>query len=310
MKKLLLIALMLCSTAVSWGQNILISPKNDSAYAPTKLGLQWTHQLNIKSYYIQTDTSSNFNSALFKNQSSHNSSGSTMVGAILNDTISNLKYGMTYYWRVKMLNINNVDSSYSETNKITTFSKPKLVGPINGASNVSLMGDMFFESKIGAIQYHYQVGTTNVFTSPIYNTTLPIGYVFKEMENISVHLPDTLNSNTLYYWHIKEINAVDSSDWSETWSFTTEKANQVIDLNNLNDITIYPNPASTEVSIEFTNDLRSIELVDLSGKTIYSSASSTRKYLINTYNYAAGMYYIKVNTIEGGSKIFKLMIAF
>lgn len=79
------------------------------------------------------------------------------------------------------------------------------------------------------------------------------------------------------------------------------------ELTNLSALNIFPNPASDEVSVSFNlNDASdvTVEVMDLTGKvmaTVMSANNVTgmQKSVVNTTNYAAGMYVINITTNEG-----------
>jgi hypothetical protein len=70
-------------------------------------------------------------------------------------------------------------------------------------------------------------------------------------------------------------------------------------LSNLN---VFPNPTSGEFSIETTNTLtKSIEVIDITGKVVYSTASNLDVVKFNLKDIANGVYYVKIqsnNSVE------------
>jgi len=308
MKKLFLAILLILLVIKVKAQTILELPKNDSADLPTMVGLSWIHQANIVSYSLEVDTSNTFSSPLLITQMSYTNATTIPIGSSLSDTVSDLNYGEDYYWRLKMYDVNMIDSSYSEIFRFQTFEKTALIGPVDGATNVSLYGDMFFKSRKGAVVYRYQVSTTNVFTSPIYDNYIGGGYVFQENVNFSVHLSSLLQNNTDYYWHVKELNGKDSSDWSETWKFTTEttSSKQIIESGG---IKIYPNPATSYFNYEASDLVQFFSLSDLNGKILYTEMITSSKGKIDLSSCSPGVYFLSLNMLSGESKTLKLIIA-
>ena len=62
-----------------------------------------------------------------------------------------------------------------------------------------------------------------------------------------------------------------------------------------NSITIYPNPAENVINISSPNQINNITIYNYVGQTVYQG-NSTR---INTGNFKAGVYIIKVETWKG-----------
>ena len=82
----------------------------------------------------------------------------------------------------------------------------------------------------------------------------------------------------------------------------------VVDMEEV-DFDIYPNPANEQVLIELDNDTYTIEIVDVTGKVI-SSTQSNGNTTISTVNYANGLYFVKVSSIDGtATSTTKLMVS-
>lgn len=68
----------------------------------------------------------------------------------------------------------------------------------------------------------------------------------------------------------------------------------------LGGINIYPNPATNTLNITSTQtDIERIELIDMLGQTIYSTHSSSANISINISGYAAGVYLVRIHTLQG-----------
>ena len=69
----------------------------------------------------------------------------------------------------------------------------------------------------GGTLYHYQYDKTPDFTSAdLMEGTVPVGTSQATLYN--------LEENTLYYWRVREMSAVDTTAWSAVWHFTTRLA--------------------------------------------------------------------------------------
>ena len=73
---------------------------------------------------------------------------------------------------------------------------------------------------------------------------------------------------------------VDTSDWSETWSFTVEGYAGIGDNNFTSELVdIYPNPSDGEINLvinSYANDLYNISIVDVTGKLIYEESMNCK----------------------------------
>jgi len=69
-----------------------------------------------------------------------------------------------------------------------------------------------------------------------------------------------------------------------------------------NSITIYPNPALTEVTIKSTTAIESVEVVNMMGQVVTSPRPSPkeREVLLDVRSLPAGVYFVKVNGVYGG----------
>jgi Flp pilus assembly pilin Flp len=67
------------------------------------------------------------------------------------------------------------------------------------------------------------------------------------------------------------------------------------ELNNAVAISLYPNPTSGKITIQ-CNDMQQLELLDITGKTVYEQAVSSNMLEIDISTYSKGLYFIKVTT--------------
>jgi hypothetical protein len=125
------------------------------------------------------------------------------------------------------------------------------------------------------------VGTTYVDTHP--STTEP-GATFK------YYVTDVFN------------NSVDGSFLCESASDTITVNWPAVGINNLNggQISIYPNPAKEMVTIESTSSIKTVEVLNFIGQTVYSNnLVDNAKLQVNVGTLAPGVYFVKIATVEG-----------
>lgn len=81
-----------------------------------------------------------------------------------------------------------------------------------------------------------------------------------------------------------------------------------IELKGLNaELTIYPNPATSIVTIECAN-AKQLLIIDYLGRTVKQFKVSSEKLIINTKQFAKGLYTVQIITTNGDLKTEKLMI--
>ena len=112
-------------------------------------------------------------------------------------------------------------------------SVPTLSSPINAASAQQLNVTLNWNQSSNATSYNLEVSTTSGF-STIANT---LNTITANTTTLTGLLP-----GTTYYWRVKANNADGSSDWSASWSFTTDIAMPTLSLptNGLSNATIAP----------------------------------------------------------------------
>jgi len=64
---------------------------------------------------------------------------------------------------------------------------------------------------------------------------------------------------------------------------------------SINDILIYPNPATDVINISSANEIQNVSIFNYVGQTIYNGSDIK----INTSNFEAGLYLIRIETKEG-----------
>ena len=71
-------------------------------------------------------------------------------------------------------------------------------------------------------------------------------------------------------------------------------------------IAVYPNPATTEVTVKANNNIKSIQLYDAQGRIILTSLTDSLEWKLDISNYSKGIYFIKIIT-EKGAQVQKLL---
>lgn len=105
-------------------------------------------------------------------------------------------------------------------------------------------------------------------------------------------------------------NWIESNNWinsnQNTNTFVSGGEKILKSINREGEISIYPNPASSEINIISKNDLSSISIFNVQGIMIGDYSSSKN---IDISNYSPGIYYIKIATNEGKEYMEKVVIS-
>ncbi len=170
--------------------------------------LEWEAVKGATKYQILIDTSEGFNS--------------TALTVLSTDTtildVNDLYFGQLYRWKVRGLNQNDT-TGWSDTWFINTTDKIRLDRPKKNDTTVSRYLQNFGWSSItGTTGYIVELDTSSSFTDPtVFADTSknPFFHYF--------HTPAPLEYKGTYYWRVKVYHDLDTTIWSETWSFTVER---------------------------------------------------------------------------------------
>jgi len=80
-----------------------------------------------------------------------------------------------------------------------------------------------------------------------------------------------LEPNTVYYWRVRAFSAIDTSNFSPVWTFTTATPVGINEYFNDAEISIYPNPAKDVVNIKVNSNQSAevaLTLYDLLGQAV------------------------------------------
>ncbi len=259
-------------SGVALNTPILISPANNAVDQELSLTLLWNIVGSATIYEYQYSTDNTF--ATYISETTQSSQIS----------ISGLEYNTQYFWRIQASDGTNY-SDWSEiwnfTTKTSNLGTPILVSPTNNAINQPVNLTLDWNEVIDATSYEYQYSTYSNFVTYTSGTT-------SDTENYI----SNLNNNTIYFWRIKATDGSIFSEWSETWSFTTE-INISVDNINTNEIIIYPNPASDFITIDYdSNRMLNFQIYNMQGKLIILQHNNKR--IINISKLKSGTYFIKI----------------
>ena len=198
---------------------LLNSPNDNITGAYTRQQLYWNNSRGAKGYILELDTATDFSSPHLRRFTTTVDSSST--SDYFSRVVYSMRYGTTYYWRVR--SYNSADTSgWSEVRTLTTTRKAFLNSPSDNASGQSATNlYLYWNNSFGSKGYIIELDTNTHFSSPQLQSVT----VTKDSTNISTSFWYRSFSNmrygTTYHWRVRAYNSADTSDWSDIWHFTT-----------------------------------------------------------------------------------------
>ncbi len=186
----------------------LLSPASGSIDVPVDVTLSWTIAEKAFEYDLQISTDENFSDIVYENDKVPG------VNYQLNQSV--VQQFQHYYWRVRSKN----SGGYGEWSEVWDFTtillipgRPFLTAPATNAINVPITPVLSW-SCTGVIErFWLQVSKNSTFTDLVVNDSTITDSSFQT---------DSLQEVTRYFWKVKAINAVGSSNFSFVRFFTTE----------------------------------------------------------------------------------------
>jgi photosystem II stability/assembly factor-like uncharacterized protein len=165
-----------------------------------------------------------------------------------------------YFWRVKAMHPED-ESEWTEVWSFTTTNTVELSSPENNAEEVNSCPKFTWVAIDGVSEYEIAVDLEEDFPNP---KTLIVDDNFNQCQ-------EAMEKNTIYYWKVRAVTGLDSSDWSDTWSFKTEGYKGIDDVSAGKAVRIFPNPSKGDFSLTI-NSLRDevckLSITDVSGKVL------------------------------------------
>jgi hypothetical protein len=210
-----------------------------------------------------------------------------------------LVFSKDYWWRVNARHAADI-SDWSIPRKFSTANSVTLVSPANNATNVSRLPRYEWQNIRGTEKYMIEHGVDNTFANTETDFVTDAFYqtIFQ------------LEKQTTYYWRVKAIQGLDSTNWSQVRSFVTEGETSIGELNFTGGISVYPNPGNGELTVTLNKVVSNnftIEVYNLTGSKVFEQ---TRQTVISSGQFQAaidlrqlnkGMYLLRVsdgNTIR------------
>jgi hypothetical protein len=286
-----------------WNFNVvnkvtLQAPSNNNTNQMLDVSMKWKAMNGIIAYDFEVATDEAFTNLV-------NASG-TDTNAVVSQF---LVFGQKYYWHARARHATDT-SSWGTTFNFTTINTVLLKTPVNSDSNVSTKPTMSWTGQTGITGFELQVAAEPTFMDPYI-----ISYPAPDATKYT--LGKSLVPHTMYYWRMRSFSdgtmLADTTDWSDTWSFTTGNA-VGIDEARVQSFTFYPNPAKDKFTLRITSPEATnarLVLMDLLGKTVleqpFTLEAGTNVREVRIDGVGRGIYLLRL-TIDGKTINQKLIV--
>lgn len=212
--------------------------------------------------------------------------------------LSNLAYNTTYHWRVQAMNTEDTSvwsDTWSFTTAIPAPTQVTLVYPPNKAINVITEPVFIWNSVPNANQYNLHVAIDSEFTTKLVDITIA-----------DTSTGAVLNPNKTYYWRVYAIGDGGTSTMSIVKTFSTTSLG-VDDVRSVASLSVYPNPASSNVNISLSLTEATpltVSLYSLLGEnmmTVYNGHGNIgeNNFTTDVSKLAVGVYHLRIETSSG-----------
>jgi len=192
---------------------VLDKPSNNASGEEAEIEFKWKNKVGgnnltgLEYYQIQVDTSS----TIFNNENADPFWNITfeLVPGTYKYVLSQVFYGETMYWRMRGMHAADT-CEWSDVRAFTTDNQIALDKPANGTIGTGLSQFIEWDEFDGTTDYEYQVHTNPSFA----------GAITYFVDSTEVPAPQ-LHYGKTYYWRVLGKNMVDTTAWSEVWSFET-----------------------------------------------------------------------------------------
>ena len=212
----------------------------------------------------------------------------------------NLQSNTQYYFhlRTKCDNVNGGTYSTWSNTPFTTLPlcnvappTPSVVSPVPATSAV-------FNWQPFTDANSYDVAVTPTSATPaLEDATVTIG----------TYTALNLTPNTDYYFHLKaNCSPNDETSWTSI-PFHTGLFSSVSAINNGVSVLVYPNPVNDNLTVDIQNNPKgTLQVIDLTGKVLFSTETKGQKNTIDMSGYASGMYLIKYFVDNGNMQMIRV----
>lgn len=209
----------------------LLKPIDSSTNRPVSAYIKWNTFSGITGYEYQLDTSLSFSSPLFV---------TSIVPPTKTEVYSKqLAFGEHYYLRMRVRH-NEDTSEWSEIKNIWTLTDLNIIKPQDDTIKQFPVTKLEWD-WVGSKNYEYLISTDSLFTSPVIYIVDTTKVIKTSIDTLVRVYTDTLFFKQKYFWKVRAMNALDTSNWSPIRKFTTfDKMTIVSPVNGAIDVITFP----------------------------------------------------------------------
>lgn len=146
---------------------------------------------------------------------------------------------------------------------------------------ISYNGELFFTTMHGYDDFKFWKYNADGLTQIIYENT-PSG-------QLTVFSDFIIYEDTLYFSANLDEGGI------ELWRLTTDALN-VKDVQSMDDLKVYPNPAKSTLNIKSQNEIKNVKLMDATGRTVLEKNFNSTEVILDVSNLQASVYFINITT--------------
>jgi cyclophilin family peptidyl-prolyl cis-trans isomerase len=161
---------------------------------------------------------------------------------------------------------------------LATIPVPNL--PANHSFSASTNRVLRWDAQSDGIIYHVEVSTDSTFATTY--RSVDIG--------VNQYTVTGLTSGATYYWRVKSNNGGDTSAYSQVWDFQISGVGME-DYAEVNPITVSPNPSSGQFLFSDLEGENTIEVFDITGRSVLKTNTRSNSYTIDLTGKAEGIYF-------------------
>jgi len=245
--------------------------------------LSWDEISGVLDYEIQLADNDAFTGAL-----------SMIIEGLEYTTDGYLNFATEYFWRVRANHASDT-SGWSEVWTFETVNTVTLSSPADEAIDIGINPRLEWDMVTGVDFFQIEYNNSNNFDDPCCNEMVEGTDDFFQVIYI-------LDKGTTYYWRCRTMKGIDTTAWSDIWSFTTEEEIGIGETAfNESNINIYPNPSNGKLYIDITGEENaevSIYIMDMLGQVhveetmVFGQGRTSSLFDLN--DFANGLYIVKL----------------
>jgi hypothetical protein len=266
----------------SYASPSLLSPTDGTTGTELRQVYTWKKYNGVIDYFFQISEDPEFETAF------EGISDSTSILYTIQ------KFDTKYFWRVSTTNPED-ESEWSPAWSFTTLNNVTLSSPANEETEVNVCPKYQWIEILGTAEYELSVANNPDFTDATNTMTSDDFY----------QCQDGLSKNSTYYWRVRGYSSIDTTNWSDTWSFKTEGYIGINEQFGQNSVNIYPNPSNGMFSVGInsaSNAAFQLRIIDLTGRTVFELegqfSSGDNKVNLNLGDLSKGIYMISIQKEE------------